>query len=101
LKKEKDAHSRIIWGITWSHDNTLFATASREKSKSIKVWKGVVNTDKSEFGKFYSELPEENPSATAIRFFPSLVRSDNYSLIVGLETGDIRVWMFSKAQETW
>jgi elongator complex protein 2 len=31
VKKLKDAHSRIIWGISWSHDDALFATASREK----------------------------------------------------------------------
>ena len=31
IKKMKDAHSRIIWGIAWSHDDQLFATASREK----------------------------------------------------------------------
>jgi len=68
LKKVKDAHTRIIWGISWSHDDQLFATASREKQKSVKVWHGL--DDK--IGKIHSELPEENPSATAIRFFPRL-----------------------------
>ena len=31
VKKMKDAHQRIIWGISWSYDDALFATASREK----------------------------------------------------------------------
>lgn len=40
VKKVKDAHSRIIWGISWSHDDHFFATCSREKQKSVKVWYG-------------------------------------------------------------
>ena len=31
LSKGKDAHSRIIWGISFSFDSQIFATASREK----------------------------------------------------------------------
>ena len=41
VKRMKDVHSRIIWGISWSHDDALFASASREKQKSIKVWNGL------------------------------------------------------------
>ena len=67
----KDAHTRIIWGITWSHDDAFFATASREKLKSVKVWKG---TSQEDIGSLSSELPEQNSSATAIRFFPRLLK---------------------------
>ena len=70
-KKVKDAHSRIIWGISWSHDDAFFVTASREKQKSVKVWKGISSGD--QIGDLYSDLPEENPSATAVRFFPNLL----------------------------
>lgn len=100
IKKLKDAHSRIIWGVSWSHDDTLFASASREKQKSIKVWSGLGTSSDSDIGSLHSELPEENPSATAIRFFPSLVRTSNYGLAVGLETGDILFWLYSK-QDGW
>jgi len=31
VTKLKDAHSRIIWGISWSHDDAFYASASREK----------------------------------------------------------------------
>ena len=43
LKKMKDAHLRIIWGVNWSHEDALFATASREKQKSVKLWHGIGN----------------------------------------------------------
>ena len=99
-KKQKDAHSRIIWGINWSHDDVFFATASREKQKSVKVWQGI-SPDKS-IGELYSELPEENPSATAVRFFPNLIQKDNaYGLIVGLETGDMNIWSHLLSDKSW
>ena len=43
IKKEKDAHARIIWGVSWSHDDYLFATGSREKPMGVKVWSGVLD----------------------------------------------------------
>ena len=48
----------------------------------------------------HSELPEENPSATAIRFFPSLVKG-NYALIVGLESGDLLLWNYDSLAKVW
>lgn len=42
----KEAHTRIIWGISWSHDDKLFASASREKNKSVKIWAGIGNEKK-------------------------------------------------------
>jgi WD40 repeat protein len=96
IKKVKDAHSRIIWGLSWSSDDSLFVTASREKQKSVKVWHGI---NSSEVGVPHSELPEgENPSATAVRFFPNRVRGCE-ALIVGLETGNINVWI--RETEKW
>lgn len=40
-KKFKDAHQRIIWGISWSHDDAFFATCSREKQHAVKIWHGT------------------------------------------------------------
>jgi elongator complex protein 2 len=76
IKKMKDAHTRIIWGVSWSHDDKLFVTASREKQKSVKVWKGITNESAETIGELHSTLPEENPSATAVRFFPSKIRKE-------------------------
>ena len=99
VKKLKDAHSRIIWGISWAHDDKFFATASREKQKSVKVWKGL-GAEEKDLGELYSELPEENPSATAISFFPSLLK-DNYGLVVGLESGDMNFWIHNLSDNSW
>ena len=66
IKKEKDAHSRIIWGISWSHDDQLFATGSREKPFGVKVWDGIKDKE-DEIGKQHSMLPKQSvPDTTAI-----------------------------------
>lgn len=49
-------------------------------------------------GALVSELPEENPQAWAVRFFPNLVNS-MYSLFVGLESGDINLWQLNSSNE--
>jgi len=97
--KEKDAHSRIIWGISWSHDDQLFATASREKNNSVKFWNGLVE-DQSSIGKLHSDIPSEVPSATAVRFLPNFVKK-TYSVMVGLETGELSIWSMQKDTTTW
>ena len=53
--REKDAHSRIIWGLNWCVDDALFATASRENKKSVKVWHGKGEN----MCKFHSEISVE------------------------------------------
>lgn len=101
IKLVKDAHTRIIWGVSWSHDDAFFATASREKQKSVKVWTGVKDSTLESIGTLYSDLPEENPSATAIRFLPNFIHGNSYGLAVGLETGDINFWLHNSADKTW
>jgi elongator complex protein 2 len=96
VTKLKDAHSRIIWGISWSHDDAFYASASREKQKSIKVWSGVEKAaeefEVGKVGELYSELPSgKAPSATAIQFFPTKLQG-KYAIATGLETGQILVW---------
>lgn len=94
----KDAHQRIIWGINFSHDDLLIATASREKQKAIRVWHGPHYEGTSE-DFVHSEFPTSSvPSATAVRFFPNKI-NDCYALIVGQETGEITVWMLLNTSE--
>ncbi len=35
-KRDKE-HARILWGCSWSHDDVLFATASRDKTVKVKL----------------------------------------------------------------
>ena len=97
IVKQNDAHLRIIWGITWSHDDAIIATASRDKKQCVKFWKG--KSDKP--GELHSELPKNagETGATAITFFPGQVR-ERYSVVVGLESGQIMVWTLVNAN-TW
>jgi WD40 repeat protein len=84
-KRIKEAHTRIIWALNWSHDDKLFATASRENKRSVKIW----NCDGNEQ---HSEIPQGKvPCATSIQFFPELV-NNQYSLVIGLETGQMSIW---------
>jgi hypothetical protein len=76
IRKEKDAHARIIWGISWSHDDLLFATGSREKPFGVKVWTGIKDKEDG-IGKSHSMLPKNSvPDTTAIQFLPSLIRGE-------------------------
>ena len=100
VKKEKDAHSRIIWGISWSHDDQLFATCSREKQKAVKVWHAPTS-EGQDVGTLHSELPANAASAsTAISFFPNLV-NEAYHLMVGLESGALMVWRLTDDTKSW
>jgi len=38
--KLKEAHDRIIWALSWSHDDRFYVTGSRKTKKSVKVWSG-------------------------------------------------------------
>ena len=36
MARVRSAHARIIWGVAWSHDEALLATASRDST--VKLW---------------------------------------------------------------
>lgn len=98
-KRLKEAHTRIIWALNWSHDDVFFATASRENKKSVKIWNGLADEDK--LGSLHSMLPAGKvPSATSLQFFPETIGNErSYALFVGLETGALSIW--TQTGETW
>ena len=91
-ERVKEAHTRVIWALSWSHDDLLFATSSRENKRSVKIWNGPSPSEA--LCSLHSELPSGSvPSATAVQFFPSQVCGGKYALIVGQESGALTVWV--------
>ena len=97
-KRVAEAHSRIIWALSWSHDDTLFATASRENKKSVKIWNGL-KADEETIGTLHSELPKGSvASATSVQFFPEKISWPKsaeavYAMIIGQESGALSIWI--------
>jgi elongator complex protein 2 len=84
IQCRKEAHGRIIWGCSWSHDNKIFATGSRDKF--VKIWGNMENINQ-----FSSIMEIElNESVTSVNFIPRVFK-EIYVLIVGLESGDINL----------
>lgn len=97
-KRVAEAHVRVIWALGWSHDDALFATASREPKKSVKIWNGL-SSDAAALGTLNSELPSgQVPSATSLQFFPEQVvlpqsTAAAYAIMVGQESGALSIWV--------
>ncbi|KAG0367962.1 Elongator subunit elp2 [Gamsiella multidivaricata] len=90
------AHARILWDCSWSHDDTLFATGSRDKT--VKIWKTSIWTNMTTI-----KLPE---AVTAVEFAPSMPGREEtqkeHVLAVGLEDG--RIFLFrclAEKPEEW
>ncbi|KAK9728923.1 Elongator subunit elp2 [Basidiobolus ranarum] len=81
---KEQAHARIIWDCSWSHDDRIFATASRDKT--IKFW-SVNSTSEGTTVALLGSIKLAE-SVTAIDFAPSSI-DNRYVLAVGLETGHI------------
>lgn len=64
VQKQTEAHTRLMWTCSWSHDDQIFATGSKQGEK---VWA------KNEEGKFieHSKLTGGKESTTALAFFPA------------------------------
>lgn len=96
------AHARIIWSCSWSADDQYIATGARDKL--VKVWRvnhqvlQQADGAKSD-GALLTEVPALPVFAcavTAVAFAPRL-HGDSYLLAVGLEDGQIELWLGSKA----
>ncbi|KAF9098159.1 Elongator subunit elp2 [Mortierella sp. GBA35] len=104
LVASNKAHARILWDCSWSHDDSMFATGSRDKT--IKIWKSASET--SAGGSPWNaiatiKLPE---AVTAVEFAPALQSREatekEHVLAAGLEDGRVFLFRCSAAHpETW
>ncbi|RHZ66576.1 hypothetical protein Glove_306g48 [Diversispora epigaea] len=83
LIAKNKSHARIIWDSSWSHDDLLFATASRDKT--IKIWK---QEDKINNWKCITTI-KLSEAVTAIDFAPKFIGKERYFMAAGLENGKI------------
>jgi len=88
---EKSAHERIIWSGSWSYDDRIIATGSRDKL--VKLWYKPENS-----WKHLASLPAFASSVTCVSWSTqnSVIGNDAHSLAVGLEDGSISVWNIDK-----
>ena len=66
------SHSRIIWSCSWSPDDVLFVTGSRDKS--IHVWQTTDSGPEKIIGHIFPE------SVTAVAFAP-VVRNHRWGFM--------------------
>ncbi|KAF9192097.1 Elongator subunit elp2 [Haplosporangium sp. Z 11] len=97
LVASNKAHARILWDCSWSSDDSMFATGSRDKT--IKVWSN--NNEKQAWTAIATiKLPE---AVTAVEFSPIVGQEKkSHILAAGLEDG--RIFLFTclaEQPETW
>ncbi|KAI8912104.1 hypothetical protein DFJ77DRAFT_520367 [Powellomyces hirtus] len=88
--KEGTEENHVILDMAVSHDNTMFATASSDKSVMVwntQTWVPIIALN---IGK----------SITTISFSPSIVK-DSFCLVVGCKDGKTRVYRWKQAQNTF
>lgn len=83
------AHSRIIWGVSWAADDSMFATCSRDQL--VKVWQAPAAGDAELQEQPLLTLPQFAAPVTAVAFGPALGRG-GHLVGVGLEDGHVQVW---------
>ncbi|KAI7885696.1 WD40 repeat-like protein [Lichtheimia hyalospora FSU 10163] len=82
LAFKNKAHARIIWDCSWTHDDRMFATGSRDKT--VKIWAQADGEWKNVATIKFEE------AITAVEFAPALM-DGRYLLAVGLENGQIKL----------
>lgn len=95
----KNAHKRIVWDCTWSHDSALVYTVSRDGS--MKVWSVAKSSSDSNGTEgatmytmkcVYSLNPFDGDPVTSIDSLSSGPGSVDSYLAMGSESGAISIW---------
>ncbi|CAJ0765947.1 8897_t:CDS:2, partial [Entrophospora sp. SA101] len=92
LTKNK-AHGRIIWDCSWSHDDKLFATASRDKT--VKFW--IEDLAKDEGANDVNDnwncvaTIKLNEAVTAVDFSPIIVDNGKWqNFVLSLKSSGLK-----------
>ncbi|ORX62251.1 WD40 repeat-like protein [Hesseltinella vesiculosa] len=99
LVAKNKAHARIIWDASWSHDDRLFATGSRDKT--VKIWQQPAQQDLTSPEWACVATLKCTEAVTALDFAPAL-KDGRYLLAVGLENGQLQLWAGpSESADAW
>jgi len=100
--KKTGGHGRIIWSCGWSHDSSYFVTGSRDKKVIIWGHRPKDESTKSCLGQWgiCSTVLELEDSVTAVTFAPILMPDQSYLLAVGLDSGRIFLYKWTKGEST-
>lgn len=95
---KRTCHNRIIWSCSWSHDNKIFCTSSRDKK--IMFWKVNYVTESDEFvnrEELVSRVAvkDTEESVTAVAFAVDFLRTYKYILCVGKQSGCLELYSFN------
>lgn len=100
VHRSKGAHSRIVWSVSWSSDEQLLATASRDQL--VKVWSTQGCSARGGSGSaqvpLAAALPAFPAAVTAVAFAPQAVGGGEL-LAVGLEDGAVSLWRLAVGAE--
>lgn len=98
LQHRLKAHARIIWGVAWSPDSAVFATASRDGS--ARLWSCSKLTDNAKPSATIALGQPVTAIAFEARHSPeSKQGSHQYRLALGLELGTVSVYTVSREDD--
>ena len=92
MQYAKNAHKRIIWGISWNKDSNAFATVSRDKS--IIIW------EKENESSFVQKSNKEfNNAVTSVDWIKASINEEKDYLICGFESGEMKICEYNKKEK--
>lgn len=92
MQYAKNAHKRIIWGISWNKDSNAFVTVSRDKT--IIIW------EKENESSFVQKSNKEfNDAVTSVDWIKAAINEEKDYLICGFESGEMKICEYNKKEK--